>query len=95
MTEERQDDWNLCVKFAVYAYNSARHSTVTLSSIELMMGRKLRHPNELLRRTEVRETGDLQNYHEQLLVAMERSHECAELARQREQDRQARYYNRK
>ncbi|KAE9050603.1 hypothetical protein PR001_g2224 [Phytophthora rubi] len=95
MTEERQDDWNLYVKFAVYAYNSAKHSTVALSPNELMMGRKLRHPIELLRRTEVRETGDLQNYHEQLLVAMERSHECAELARQREQDRQARYYNRK
>jgi hypothetical protein len=27
MAEERKHDWELWVKFAVYAYNSARHST--------------------------------------------------------------------
>ncbi|POM62284.1 hypothetical protein PHPALM_28578 [Phytophthora palmivora] len=96
MTDEKQNDWNLWVKFAVYAYNSAKHSTVALSPNELMMGRRLRPPNELLRRPEVTEAGELQTYHEQLIVAvMTRSFQCAEEARQREQSRQARYYNRK
>ncbi|OWY94973.1 Enzymatic Polyprotein [Phytophthora megakarya] len=53
MGDERQNDWDLCVRFAVYSYNSARHSTVTLSPNELMMGRRMRPPNELLRQTEV------------------------------------------
>ncbi|KAJ8552553.1 hypothetical protein ON010_g9993 [Phytophthora cinnamomi] len=95
MQDERQVDWNLWVKFAVYSYNSARHSTVALSPNELMMGRRLRAPNELLRRTEVTEAGELPAYHANLLKAMERSHESAEQARRREQERQARYYNRK
>ncbi|KAE8980862.1 hypothetical protein PR002_g23987 [Phytophthora rubi] len=48
MTEENQTDWELWVKYAVYAYNSARHSTVALTPNELMMGRKLKSPNELM-----------------------------------------------
>jgi hypothetical protein len=95
MASNAQNDWNLWVKFAVYAYNSARHSTVALTPNELMMGRRLRAPNELLRRTEVTEAGELTPYHEQLLQALERSHECAEAARVKEQARQARYYNRR
>ncbi|KAE9338657.1 hypothetical protein PR003_g11392 [Phytophthora rubi] len=95
MQDERQTDWNLWVKFAVYSYNSARHSTVALSPIELMMGRRLRAPNELLRRSVVTEAGELPAYHTDLLKAMERSHKCAEQARRREQERQARYYDRK
>ncbi|GMF52614.1 unnamed protein product [Phytophthora fragariaefolia] len=95
MQDERQTDWNLWVKFAVYSYNSAKHSTVALSPNELMMGRRLRAPNELLRRTEVTEAGELSAYHANLIEAMKRSHECAEQARKREQERQARYYNRR
>ncbi|KAE9313165.1 hypothetical protein PR003_g19573 [Phytophthora rubi] len=95
MSSNTQDDWNRYVKFAVYAYNSARHSTVALTPNELMMGRRLRAPNELLRRTEVTEAGELVQYHKRLLVAMERSRACAEEARIKEQSRQARYYNRK
>ncbi|OWZ09634.1 LOW QUALITY PROTEIN: Enzymatic Polyprotein [Phytophthora megakarya] len=55
MQDERQTDWNLWVKFAVYSYNSAQHSTVARSPNDLMMDRRLRAPNELLRRTEVAE----------------------------------------
>ncbi|OWZ10377.1 Gag-pol fusion protein, partial [Phytophthora megakarya] len=95
MQDEMQRDWNLWVKFAVYAYNSARHSTVFLTPNELMMGKKLRAPNELLRRAEVAEAGDLPTYHASLMEAMNRSHEVAEAARAREQERQAKYYNRK
>eukprot|EP00644_Phytophthora_capsici_P015145 jgi/Phyca11/40959/gw1.75.65.1 len=94
MPEGSQKDWNLWVRFATYAYNSARHSTVLLTPNELMMGRRLRAPNELLRRTEVTEAGELSTYHTRLLEALERSRKCAELAQTREQERQARYYNR-
>eukprot|EP00644_Phytophthora_capsici_P013450 jgi/Phyca11/70604/gw1.29.425.1 len=95
MQDETQRDWNLWVRFATYAYNSARHSTVLLTPNELMLGRKLRSPNELLRRTEVTEAGEITAYHEQLLTAMAQAQQCAEQARVREQARQARYYNRK
>ncbi|GMF60857.1 unnamed protein product [Phytophthora fragariaefolia] len=95
MQDERQADWNSWVKFAVYSYNSALHSTVALSQNELMMGRRLWSPNELLRRTEVAEAGELPVYHAQLLQALEKSHACAKRARRREKERQARYYNRK
>ncbi|KAE8915910.1 hypothetical protein PF003_g669 [Phytophthora fragariae] len=81
MSSNVQNDWNLWVKFAVYAYNSARHSTVALTPNELLMGRRLRPPNELLRRTAVTEAGELMPYHERLLLAMERSRACAEAAR--------------
>ncbi|ETM37470.1 hypothetical protein L914_15979 [Phytophthora nicotianae] len=43
---DAQDDWATWISFAVYAYNSGRHSTVALSPNELRMGRKLRSPNE-------------------------------------------------
>eukprot|EP00644_Phytophthora_capsici_P012414 jgi/Phyca11/121828/e_gw1.46.271.1 len=95
MSNEQQCDWDNWVSFAVYAYNSGKHSTVALTPNELMMGRKLRTPNELLRRTHVTEAGELTKYHEKLLKTMKESHECAEEARRREQERQAKYYNRK
>ncbi|KAI9996403.1 hypothetical protein PInf_014090 [Phytophthora infestans] len=75
MSSEQQNDWDLWVKFAVYAYNSAPHRTVRLTPNELMM--------------------DLTAYHVRLVEAMRRSHVCAEEARQKEQERQARYYSRK
>ncbi|KAE8952704.1 hypothetical protein PR001_g33177, partial [Phytophthora rubi] len=40
MNDDRQHDWDTWVDFAVYAYNSAQHSTVKLSPNELMMGRR-------------------------------------------------------
>ncbi|KAG6586700.1 Enzymatic Polyprotein [Phytophthora cinnamomi] len=49
MNEDAQRDWDVWVHFAVYAYNSGQHSTVRLSPNELMMGRRLRSPNELMR----------------------------------------------
>eukprot|EP00644_Phytophthora_capsici_P018986 jgi/Phyca11/133316/e_gw1.413.2.1 len=41
MSNEQQCDWDNWVSFAVYAYNSGKHSTVALTPNELMMGRKL------------------------------------------------------
>lgn len=95
MNDEKQRDWDRWIPFAVYAYNSGRHSTVAVSPNELMMGRRLRSPNELLRATSRRETGDLSEYHRNLVQAMKESHACAEQAREREQERQTKYYERK
>ncbi|KAE8881217.1 hypothetical protein PF001_g20768 [Phytophthora fragariae] len=95
MHDDKQDDWEMWVAFAVFAYNSGRHTTVALSPSELMMGRKLRSPNELLRSTGVTEAGELTQYHKNLLQTMKSSQECAERARLREQNRQAKYYNRR
>ncbi|EEY70531.1 uncharacterized protein PITG_05959 [Phytophthora infestans T30-4] len=81
--------------FAVYAYNSGKHTTVSLSPYELMMGRRLRPPNELLRQMSVSEAGELTAYHQRLLTAMQSAHACAEKTRRREQNRQARYYVRR
>ncbi|OWY99516.1 hypothetical protein PHMEG_00029469 [Phytophthora megakarya] len=77
----------------VYAYNPGRHSTVELSPNELMMSRRLRMSNDLLRGTELTEVSDLSACHKELLAAMKSSHECAERARRKEQERQAKYYN--
>ncbi|OWZ11121.1 hypothetical protein PHMEG_00015912 [Phytophthora megakarya] len=79
-----QDDWEAWVAFAVYAYNSARHSTVSVSTNEPMMERKLRAPNN---QVNVAEAGDLIEYHARLVNSMTRSYECAE--------RQAKYYDRR
>jgi hypothetical protein len=94
MEHDKQRDWEMWVKFAVYAYNSAKHSTVGLSPNELMMGRRLRGPGELLRAAQVSEAGDLTQYHRSLLAHLESSHKIAAVATAREQARQARYYNR-
>ncbi|KAE9008012.1 hypothetical protein PR001_g16815 [Phytophthora rubi] len=59
MQKDSQNDWEPWVAFAVYAYNSGRHSTVALTPNELMMGRKLRTPNDLLSRASVAEAGGL------------------------------------
>ncbi|OWZ05812.1 Enzymatic Polyprotein [Phytophthora megakarya] len=45
MQTEAQNDWDEWVDFALYSYNSGRHTTVSLSPNELMLGRKLRTPN--------------------------------------------------
>ncbi|KAE9052487.1 hypothetical protein PR001_g467 [Phytophthora rubi] len=95
MHDEKQHDWNVWVDFAVYAYNAGRHSTVALTPNELMMGRRLRSPNELLQATSSTEAGELNKYHKRLLRAMESSRLCAEAAREKEQRRQAKYYNTK
>lgn len=87
MNDGKQRDWDRWVPFAVYAYNSGRHSTVALSPNELMMGRRLRSPNELLRATCRREAGELSENHRNLIRTMKESHAIVECARKREQER--------
>ncbi|GMF59665.1 unnamed protein product [Phytophthora fragariaefolia] len=93
--EAKQCDRDVWADFAVFAYNSGEYSTVKLSPHELMMGRKLRSPNALLRRVEVAEAGELAAYHERLLRAMKSRHRGAKEARRRQPESQAKYYNRK
>eukprot|EP00644_Phytophthora_capsici_P018904 jgi/Phyca11/133187/e_gw1.353.3.1 len=59
------------------------------------MGRKLRTPNALLRATHVTEAGELAEHHQKLLKTLKDGVRCADEARKREQERQARYYNRR
>ncbi|GMF59535.1 unnamed protein product [Phytophthora fragariaefolia] len=89
MQNDKQNDWDTWVDFAVYSYNSGRPSTVGLSPNELIMYRRLRAQNELLLTTYVTEAGDLTEHHRRMLTALESSYECAERAREREQARQA------
>ncbi|GMF62929.1 unnamed protein product [Phytophthora fragariaefolia] len=95
MQNDKQNDWDTSVDFAVYSYNSGRPSTVGLSPNELIMCRRLRAQNELVLTTNVTEAGDLTEHHRRMLTALESSYECAERAREREQARQAKYYARK
>ncbi|KAG6585099.1 Enzymatic Polyprotein [Phytophthora cinnamomi] len=55
---EAQNDWDQWLLCAAYAYNGARHTSTGFSPNELMMGRRLRAPNELLRVSGVRQVGE-------------------------------------
>ncbi|OWY93341.1 hypothetical protein PHMEG_00037312 [Phytophthora megakarya] len=88
MQTEKQNDWTMWVDFATYAYNSGRPN-------ELMMGRRLRSPGELLRSLSVQEAGELTTYHKRLVSMLKQNHVIAERALQNEQARQAKYYNRR
>eukprot|EP00644_Phytophthora_capsici_P017358 jgi/Phyca11/125154/e_gw1.57.241.1 len=85
------DDFLPC---ALYAYNSAKHATHGYQPNELMMGRKLRMPAELLRRSRLEYPHQtLDKYHEIPLKDLQKAQELAEVALQKEQARQAIYYN--
>ncbi|KAE8988417.1 hypothetical protein PR001_g14086 [Phytophthora rubi] len=92
--DENQDDWDDFLPCALYAYNSSKHATHGYQPNELMMGRKLRNPAELLRRNRLAHPHrTLDAYHEVLLRDLETANELAALALQKEQARQAMYYN--
>jgi len=94
--DEEQTDWDDFVPSALYAYNSARHATHGFQPNELMMGRKLRMPAELLRRSRLTyPNSTLAEYHEVLIKDLETARELAAVALQKEQARQAIYYNRR
>lgn len=46
---EGQDDWEQWLSCAVYSYNGATHGMTGLQPNELIMGSRLRSPNELVR----------------------------------------------
>lgn len=91
--DEQQDDWDQWLPSAAYAYNGARHGTTGFTPNELMMGRRLRSPNELLRTSRVTMVGKWSEYHRQLVKHLERASEVAKLAIRRDQLRRERYYN--
>ncbi|KAE9286266.1 hypothetical protein PF001_g21522 [Phytophthora fragariae] len=94
--DEEQTDWDDFLPSALYAYNSSQHATHGFQPIELMMGRKLRTPAELLRRNRlVYPHSTLEAYHEVLLQDLRTARELAAIALQKEQSRQALYYNRR
>ncbi|KAE9281963.1 hypothetical protein PF008_g27757 [Phytophthora fragariae] len=92
--DENQDDWDDFLPCALYAHNSSKHATHGYQPNELMIGRKLRTPAELLRRNRLAHPHrTLDAYHEVLLRDLETANELAALALQKEQARQAMYYN--
>ncbi|KAE9070491.1 hypothetical protein PF006_g29351 [Phytophthora fragariae] len=94
--DEEQDDWDDFVPCALYAYNSSPHATHGFQPNELMLGRKLRSPAALLRRSRlVHPHRSLETYHEMLLQDLSTARELAAIALQKEQARQAMYYNRR
>ncbi|KAE9268807.1 hypothetical protein PR003_g31321, partial [Phytophthora rubi] len=64
---EAQSDWDRWLPCAAYAYNGARHSGTGYRPNELMMGRRLRTPNELLRMSGVTQVGVFADYHRTLV----------------------------
>ncbi|GMF58069.1 unnamed protein product [Phytophthora fragariaefolia] len=92
--DEKQDDWDDFLPCALYAYNSSKHATHGYQPNKLMMGRNLRCPTELLRRSRLTYPhSSLQEYHEILMADLRKARELAALALQKEQARQALYYN--
>ncbi|GMF16138.1 unnamed protein product [Phytophthora fragariaefolia] len=66
--DDTQADWDEFLPCVLYAYNSSKHATHGFQPNELMMGRKLRAPAELLRRSRLTYPhSTLGEYHEQLL----------------------------
>ncbi|KAE9271212.1 hypothetical protein PF001_g28476 [Phytophthora fragariae] len=91
---EAQSDWDRWLPCAAYAYNGARHSGTGYSPNELMMGRRLRTPNELLRTSGVTQVGVFADYHRALVKKMAVATEAAKKALSKDQARRARYYDR-
>jgi len=90
---EEQKDWDSWLPYALYAYNGARHTTTGYSPNELLMGKRLRAPNELLRASGVTQIGTWAAYHQLLVKHIARATEVAQQAAARDQDRRAKFYN--
>ncbi|KAE9290337.1 hypothetical protein PF008_g25635 [Phytophthora fragariae] len=92
---ETQNDWDRWLPCAVYAYNGARHSATGFSPNELMMGRRLRTPNELLRTAGVTQVGEFAEYHRKLVRQMAQCAAAAKTALAKDQLQREKYYNRR
>ncbi|OWY92371.1 hypothetical protein PHMEG_00038661 [Phytophthora megakarya] len=93
--DEKQNDWDNWIPWAMYAYNGARHGTTGYSPNELMMGRRLRAPNELLRASRVQQIEGWPEYHRKLVTNMESAAKIAKQALEKDQLRRERYYSHK
>ncbi|GMF47516.1 unnamed protein product [Phytophthora fragariaefolia] len=88
--DEHQDDWDQWVPCAAYAHNGARHGTTGYTPNELMMGRRLRTPNELLRASGVTQVVRWAEYHRNLVTRIERAAAIAKKAVEQDQRRRER-----
>ncbi|KAJ8535149.1 hypothetical protein ON010_g13591 [Phytophthora cinnamomi] len=81
--DEQQTDWDDFLPCALYAYNGAEHATHGYQPNEMMFGRKLRSPYELLRRSHLRRPYQtLDEYHEVLIQDLQTARELAAVALQ-------------
>ncbi|GMF36060.1 unnamed protein product [Phytophthora fragariaefolia] len=91
---DEQDDCDDFLPCMLCAYNGAQHAMHGFQPNELMMGRKLRTAAELLRRNNLkRPHRSLDEYHEVLTQDLQTARDLAATALQKEQARQAMYYN--
>lgn len=90
---EQQNDWDQWLPCAVYAYNGARHGTTGFSPNELMMGRRLRAPNELLRASGVTRVERWADYHRSLVRNMRSAQTIANRAITKDQRRRAKFHD--
>lgn len=91
---EEQRDWDRWLTCALYAYNGATHGTTGFSPNELMFGRRLRAPNELLRAHGVEGIENITEYHRGLVTGLKRARKAADAAIERDQRRRAKYHDR-
>lgn len=91
---ETQKDWDHWVPFGTFAYNSARHTTTTFPPNELLMGRQLRAPDELLQEPRRDQIDNLQEFHCDMIVQNQAAQKIAAATTERDQARQARFYDR-
>ncbi|POM58646.1 Enzymatic Polyprotein [Phytophthora palmivora] len=88
------NDWDDFLPAALYAYNSSRHTSHGFQPNELMMGRKLRFPGEVLLKNRLEYPhNDINDYHRVLINYLQQAQELAKEALEKEQARQAIYYN--
>ncbi|KAF1332497.1 Enzymatic polyprotein, partial [Globisporangium splendens] len=90
-----QDDWDLWIQAATYAYSSAIQTTTGFTPNQLMTGQQLRSPGDLLRPELVNEVGNLTQWHQSLMRSLHVAQAAAREAIAREQKRQAKFYNRR
>ncbi|GMF18589.1 unnamed protein product [Phytophthora fragariaefolia] len=77
---EVQNDWDDFLPCALYAYNGSAHATHGYQPNGLMMGRKLRTPAELLRRSNLKRPHQtLDAYHEVLIHDLKTAQELVAL----------------
>jgi hypothetical protein len=88
------NDWDNWLPMVLYAYNSATQASTNFQPAQLMMGKNLPTPSELLRIP----TGRVDNlgaYHRNLLATMRYNEQVARTMIEKAQIRQEKQYNKK
>ncbi|KAG2978406.1 hypothetical protein PC121_g23134 [Phytophthora cactorum] len=92
--DDKHDDWDDILSASLYVYNSSVHTTHGFQPNDLTLDRQLRTPSEQLRKNRLGQPHkSIEAYHELLVDDLKRARVLAKEALQKEQARQAIYYN--